>query len=334
MIDFHYDLLTKLYISYLNNDFKEAEEICKAFRLNNIRALVANLCFETEEEMKKEYHKDYWNPNVGIKEMFYIATTLVSSFVNSDISVYYSIEGCDYVEIDDLEELYEMGLRVILPVWNHQNQYGSGNRTDCGLTKKGEELIKKAVSLGIAIDLSHANEETFDGIINIIETLQKEKQKVIFFASHSNVRSLCNRKRNLTDKQLLQIKRLGGKVGIFSNRNFVVENALKNKIGLKQLKQAYLEHIKYVEELFGGIDSIVLSTDDMGWDSTPSGDLEFSELAIYPCSSILNEIRKTLMDYYSEEDIERLLYKNGRETLIKLEEGKYENKIYKKGWKK
>lgn len=32
MLDFHYDVLTKLYISYLNNDFEEVEQICKSFR--------------------------------------------------------------------------------------------------------------------------------------------------------------------------------------------------------------------------------------------------------------------------------------------------------------
>lgn len=153
--------------------------------------------------MKKEYHSNYWNPDIGLKQMFHIATTLVSDFVPSNIDVYYSIEGCDYVKIEDLEELYEMGLRVILPVWNHQNQYGSGNRTEMGLTEKGKELIKKAVYLGISIDLSHANQETFHDIIILIDRLKKVNQEVLFFASHSNARTLCNRMRNLTDEQLL-----------------------------------------------------------------------------------------------------------------------------------
>ena len=280
--------------------------------------MIANLCFETESEMKNEYHPNYWNPNIGLKQMFNIATTLVSDFVTPNIDVYYSIEGCDYVELEDLEALYEMGLRVILPVWNHQNQYGSGNRTEMGLTEKGRLLIRKAVHLGIAIDLSHANQKTFHDIITIIDTLKKAGEEVLFFASHSNVRTLCNRKRNLTDEQLLQIHHLGGKVGIFSNRNFVLENSLQNQIPTKQLEQAYLNQIEYVKTLFGGIESIVLSTDDMGWCSTPAHDMEYSKLAIYPYNSIAKRIRETLKLRYNEEDIEKILYKNGKNYLKKL----------------
>ncbi len=319
MFDFHYDLLTKLYISYLNDDFGEIEEICKAFRLDNVSMLIANLSFETEQEMKKEYHQGYWNSEVGMKEIFYIATSLVSQFVAPEIEVIYSIEGCDYVELDDLPILYEMGLRSIIPVWNHQNQYGSGNRTEAGLTQKGIQLIEKAVDLGIAIDLSHANPETFYDMIDVIKRLQDNHKKVVFFASHSNARTLCDRARNLTDEQLLCIHKLGGKVGVFSNRNFVVQHDLQKKVSLDQLKQAYLKHIRYLESLFGGIDSIVLSTDDMGWLATPAGDLEYAQLAIYPYSNIAELLSNTLSTVYGPEDVEKLLYKNGRQLFLEKE---------------
>lgn len=67
------------------------------------------------------------------------------------------------------------------------------------------------------IDLSHANQKTFDGMIRTIETIKQNGQEVTFFSSHSNVRTLCDRTRNLTDHQMLQIHHLRGKVGIFSN---------------------------------------------------------------------------------------------------------------------
>ncbi|MCI9234101.1 MAG: hypothetical protein HFH08_05885 [Bacilli bacterium] len=317
MFDFHYDLLTKLYISYLNQDFCEIREICKAFRKDNVFSVVANLCFETVEEMKKEYHPNYWNPNVGILEMFYIATNLVSRFVSPEVDVIYSIEGCDYVELEDLPILYQMGLRSIIPVWNHQNQYGSGNRTNTGLTEKGKQLIELAITLGIAIDLSHANEETFDGIIEVIEKMKKSNKEVIFFASHSNVKTLCDVPRNLTEQQLLAIQRLGGKVGLFSNRNFVLRDALQNGIQIEQLKHAYLEQIRYVEKLFGGLDSIVLSTDDMGWVASSSNDPEFALLSIYPYSQIVQNLSQTLSKVYDEEEIKKLLYKNGIQLFNK-----------------
>ena len=60
--------------------------------------------------------------------------------------VLFSIEGCDYInDIDELEELYKLGLRSILLVWNNPNKYGSGNRSDYGLTEEGREFIIKAI---------------------------------------------------------------------------------------------------------------------------------------------------------------------------------------------
>lgn len=56
----------------------------------------------------------------------------------------------------------------------------------------------------------------------------------------------------------------------------------------------------------------------MIWDRPT--DLKCSELVIYPDSSILSEFRKVLMNHYSKEDIEKLLYKNRKEILIRLEE--------------
>lgn len=317
MFDFHYDLLTQLYISYLNDDFKKVSEFCKSFREDNVKAVLANMCFETEAEMKEDYHPNYWNPQVGLKKMFFIATSLVSKFVPSDIEVYYSIEGCDYVEIEDLEDLYKMGLRSILPVWNHQNQYGSGSRTNEGLTEKGVALIEKAVELGIAIDLSHANGKTFFGMLDVIERLQKEGKKVTFFASHSNVKNLCDRERNLTDDQIMRLVSLGGKIGLLSNRNFVVKNALDKQVSIEELKDAYVKQIQYIEHLTGKIDAIVLSTDDMGWVAISANDPDYAKLAIYPYSHIAYELKEFLEKSYDQEIIYQLLYGNGKQLFSK-----------------
>ena len=108
--------------------------------------------------------------------------------------------------LEELEELYNLGLRAILPVWNNENKYGSGLKSDKGLTAKGKDLVKKAIDLGIIIDLSHANPNTFDGIIDVISNEQQKGKSPIVIASHSNCRSLCDRKRNLTDEQLIKLK--------------------------------------------------------------------------------------------------------------------------------
>ena len=105
--------------------------------------------------------------------MFRISTKLFHEYF-PDVKVIFSIEGCDFVEIDDLDELYSLGLRNILLVWNNKNKYGSGNRSDKGLTEDGKKFLRKAIDLGISIDLSHMNHNTFYDTVSL---LKEEKNK-------------------------------------------------------------------------------------------------------------------------------------------------------------
>lgn len=67
MFDMHYDLLTKIYICYKNNDFSYIDNWIKNYNCNNVRGVIANLCFMSIDEMKEEYHKDYYDENIQKK---------------------------------------------------------------------------------------------------------------------------------------------------------------------------------------------------------------------------------------------------------------------------
>ena len=316
MIDLHFDMLTKLYTSYLENDFTFIQEFSKNFNKDNVSGVIVNLCFMSKEEMEQEYNKHYFDNSVSVIEMFMVAKALLEEYIDSDISVVMSIEGCDYVDNKDLDVLKDLGLKAILPVWNSKNRYGSGNRSDIGLTKEGVKFIWHAFELGLGVDLSHANKKTFDDIINVAYTAQATELNPVVYASHSNCYSLCDRDRNLTDEQLLKIKDLNGMVGLFSNRGFVYKNSLKDKIDNELVKQKYLEHIKYLEKLFGGIDNICLSTDDMTFCSDK--DIEYAECPIFDYSRIRKDLKQTLNKEYDEEEIYKLMYGNAHRLIEKL----------------
>ena len=59
MIDLHFDLLTKLYTSYLENDYEFIDNFIKNYNKNNVTGVIANLCFMSKEEMKAEYHENH-----------------------------------------------------------------------------------------------------------------------------------------------------------------------------------------------------------------------------------------------------------------------------------
>ena len=316
MIDLHFDLLTKLYMSYLENDFTFIEEFVKNFNQDNVNGVIANLCFMSKEEMKNEYHEKYFDEKVSVIEMFKIVKILLDKYLPNDICVIMSIEGCDYVNIEDLDILYELGLRSILPVWNEENKFGSGNRTDKGLTEEGKKFITRAIELGIGIDLSHANKNTFDGIIEIASNLKEIGLEPIVYASHSNVYSLCDRDRNLTDEQLLKIKNLDGIVGLFSHRNFIYKNSLQNKIDNNLVMDKYLEHIRYLENLFGGLDNIAVSTDDMTF--CGDKDPEYYECPIFNYSTIRHDLYNKFKEQYNDDEIYQILEGNSRKLFQKL----------------
>ena len=265
MYDMHYDLLTILYFNYkkgnpLANPLKMIENLTKIYK-NNIKGGIINLYFESIQEMKDE---------VGIdkSELLDVITMLKTSInhlnrlkeekiIPKDIDYIYSIEGCDYIKDEnELDDLYKLGVRSILPVWNNKNKFGSGNRSNFGLTDLGIKLINKATNLNMIVDVSHANIRTFYDILDNIN------DNTNLIASHSNVRTLCDRERNLNDDQLLKLKNKKGYIGLFVNGNFLsMDNLTLNQ---EQRIQNYLKHLDYVIKKIGfSEDKILLSTDNM-----------------------------------------------------------------------
>lgn len=309
MVDTHYDLLTICYTCYLNNDYSKIEQYAEEIKNSGVKSIFANLYFMSEEQMKEELGLQYYRKDVSILGMFKIAKEILTKYL-PDIDFIYSIEGCDYLDISELDDLYNEGLRSIVLVWNNKNRYGSGNRTDSGLTDEGIAFLNKAIDLGIGIDLSHANKATFNGMIDVIKTNQQMGKDVVCYASHSNARSLCDVARNLDDEQLDIIKEVNGLVGIVSFKLFVTQDTnLPNEF----LQGKYLDHIMYVADKIG-IDNVMLSTDDMRF----CGDLdpEYYDLVLYNYSIISDSIYRLLRTKLNDQDANKILYENAYNKII------------------
>ena len=107
-----------------------------------------------------------------------------------------------------------MGLRSLGPVWSRPTVFGHGvpfrfpgdPDTGPGLTEAGKNLVRVCNELGILIDLSHMNEAGFNDVAALSDTP--------LVATHSNAHALCASARNLTDRQLAQVRETGGMVGL------------------------------------------------------------------------------------------------------------------------
>lgn len=297
MIDLHQDLLSILYYCYLKNDFHYAEEWIQNFRKDNVSGLLANLYFMNPEEMKEEIG----DHEIDVVQMFRISTELFRKYLPKE-NVVFSIEGCDYIkDTDELEELYKLGLRNILLVWNNPNRYGSGNKGDYGLTEEGRLFLIKAIDLGISIDLSHMNKKTFYDTIELISSQKKLGKKVKVIASHSNCFELCSHKRNLDEEQLRALKSVDGLLGLVSYSVFVSDNSSDD------LEEQYLKHVQKAVSIMG-IDSVGVSSDDMTF-CIALFHKDYGSM-VFPYKEIALRIRELFSKSFSDEEIDKILYQN------------------------
>ncbi len=311
MFDCHYDLLTYIYMNRRN--LRPVITHCRKIFFNNITGGIFNLFYMSEKEMYDEL--GIQANEIDIIQNLKMVNFLIKRYkiIPYNIKYIIGIEGLDYLKnISDIDILYNLGLRSTGIVWNNKNKFGAGARVKSteGLTYLGEELLEKLVKKKIAIDLSHANEKTFYDIIYKCKKLKQKRLNPIVFASHSNSKRYCNVPRNLTDKQLLEIKKLDGIIGVVSVKDFC---SRYNNINYEM---AYINHINYLKKLFGNVDNIALSTDDMSYYKFEPE--TYQNMNIFKQEQVKDKIENLLiLNNYSTQEIRQILTENVQNKLIK-----------------
>ena len=124
------------------------------------------------------------------------------------MSAVLTLEGPAGIRFDAgrLEELYKRGFRISTLGWNEKNILTGSHVTGGGLTDAGREYVRECQRLGILVDVSHISDEAFWDIMDITEAP--------IVASHSNLRSVCEHSRNLTEDMYKAIVQTGGTAGI------------------------------------------------------------------------------------------------------------------------
>lgn len=311
MFDCHYDLLTYIYMN--RKKLRTVIYHCRKIFNNNIIGGIFNLFYMSEQEMYDElgvYPKDI-DIIQNLKEVNFLIRRY--KLIPYNIKYLIGIEGLDYLkDINDIDILYNLGVRSVGIVWNNKNKFGAGVRAISteGLTKLGEELVEKLVNKKIAIDLSHTNEKTFYDIIYKCKQLKQKGLNPIVFASHSNAKMYCNVPRNLNNRQLLEIKKLDGIVGVVSIKDFCTR--------YKDLDQekAYVNHIIYLKRLFGDVNNIAVATDDMSYYRIEPE--IYQNMNVFKQEEAKQKIEKLLLENnFSKEEIEKILTENAQNKIIK-----------------
>lgn len=311
MFDCHYDLLTYIYMNRRN--LRPVISHCRKIFNNNITGGIFNLFYMSEKEMHEEL--GIYPNEIDIIQNLKAVNYLIRKYgiIPRNIKYMVGIEGLDYLkDIDDIDVLYNLGVRSVGTVWNNKNKFGAGIRAASteGLTSLGEQLIEKLVNKKIAIDLSHANEKTFYDIIYKCKELKQKGLEPIVFASHSNAKMYCNVPRNLTDRQLLEIKKLDGIVGVVSVKDFCTR--------YKDLdyEKAYAYHIIYLKKLFGDVNNIAVATDDMSYYKIEPE--IYKNMNVFKQEEVKEKIEKLLLENnFSTQEIKQILVENVQNKIIK-----------------
>ena len=116
-------------------------------------------------------------------------------------------------DLGRVEYLKRRGVRMLTLVWNGENELGSGNSTQKGLTAFGKAAVRRLEEAGIIVDCSHLNDRGFEDLCAVSARP--------FIASHSNARAVCAQPRNLLDGQICEIALRGGLIGLNFYRRFL-----------------------------------------------------------------------------------------------------------------
>lgn len=149
-------------------------------------------------------------------------------------------------DLDNLGVLAGLGVRTLLPTYNHANPAGSGclDAEDHGLTRWGRDLVREMNAAGMVPDGSHCSERTG------LDMCDGSALPVIY--SHSCMRSVWDHPRNITDDQARACAATGGVVGITGVGIFLGPNT--------PTLEAMARHLDYAVDLVG-IDHVGVSTD-------------------------------------------------------------------------
>jgi membrane dipeptidase len=227
-------------------------------------------------------------------------------------------------EIDRIEVLYGLGVRMMGITYSESNSLGSGLKEirDGGLTAFGRKAVERMNKIGMAIDVSHSGDQTS---LDVIEISKKP-----VFITHTGARSLWNMKRLKPDDVLKACAAKGGVIGIEAAPHTTItkKNPMHNI-------ESFMEHFEYIKDLVG-IDHVsfgpdALYGDHVGLHHLFSGNMSIAENTAgdkfeqteyvkgleNPTEASHNIIRWLVKHNYSDEDIIKVI---GGNTLRVLKE--------------
>ncbi|MEM8886364.1 MAG: dipeptidase [Bacteroidota bacterium] len=246
-------------------------------------------------------------------------------------------------ELANVEYFYNRGIRYITLTHSLVNKISDSSydttRTWNGLSPFGEEVVQEMNRVGIMVDISHVSDSAFYDVMKLTSAPA--------IASHSSCRKFTpGFERNMSDDMIRALAENGGVIQINFGSTFLDSVSRKRRADMRAAMAAYqdelgkelteedqetfskqyfeengsmysdvkvaADHVEHVIKLVG-VDYVGFGSDFDGvGDSLPLG---LKDVSDYP-----NLIAELLKRGYSEEDIQKICYKNVFRVWRKVEE--------------
>ena len=218
--------------------------------------------------------------------------SLINARANGEdtVGAIYLIEGAHPLagEIENLDRLFEQGLRVVAFTHFFDNELGGSLHgvSKAGLTDFGRQVVQRADELELIIDIAHASPNS------VREILALTDRPVIL--SHGGVKAACDTRRNLDDDLMRAVAARGGLLGIGYWASAICD---VSPAGIVHAMRSAIDLV--------GVDHVALGSDFDGTVTTP---FDASELAVLT-QTMLNQ-------RFTEQEIRKVMGANAQRFFL------------------
>jgi membrane dipeptidase len=219
------------------------------------------------------------------------------------LGIVLSMEGGDPImDVDDLQEWWDLGLRMLIVTHFGRGRYAGGTGTELGLTEIGAPLLEKMEQIGMLVDVTHFSDQAFWQVMDCYPGP--------VLASHTNCRALVPHQRQFTDEQLRAVIARDGVIGTCPDLWMLKPGWAPGDSNQDVTLEAVVDHMDHVCQLAGDSLHAAIGSDLDGGYGQSQCPCDLDTIADLQKLVPLLEKRG-----YSQEDVCNLMYRNWVQLL-------------------
>lgn len=209
-----------------------------------------------------------------------------------------SMECADAIlEPSTVSEWYDLGLRIIGLTHYGTNRYGGGTRSEAGLSVDAVSLLQEMHRIGMAMDLTHLSDRSFDQVIDLFPG------RVL--ASHQNARKFCDWQRQFSDAQIRAVLQRDGVLGVALDAIMLQPNWVRGITVPEVTLERVVDNIDHICQLAGDTRHVGIGSDLDGGYGTEQTPKDLDSIADLQKLVELLQLRN-----YSDDSIRGILHQN------------------------